>query len=238
MTEILNVSTGRSFHSDVSFPAHVLTRKFATGFTLGLLAKDVGIAADLGESVAAAAPLVQLVGSYGRKGCDEVGADQDNSAIVKRWERLNGVILDRGCRRRCHRVTAYHGRLIVFRRWHASRCSAPAGTSTLNELSASLTAPRCATRHGPARFRGDDATTCPPAATAPGPAAAARRAGRQCPVEGMKSRGRMVSRSDCATTWAAVKNWLTVRTTRRARLMTASASSTKPNGRPEKLTSR
>ena len=96
MTEILNVSTGRSFHSDVSFPGHVLTRKFATGFTLGLLAKDVGIAAALGESVAAAAPLVQLVDRLWQEGCDEVGADQDNSAIVKRWERLNGTSLTDG----------------------------------------------------------------------------------------------------------------------------------------------
>ena len=91
MTEILNVSTGRSFHSDISFPYHVLTRKFATGFTLGLLAKDVGIAADLSDSVAANAPLIGLVRQLWSDGRDEVGADQDNSAIIKRWERLNQV---------------------------------------------------------------------------------------------------------------------------------------------------
>ena len=94
MTEILNVSTGRSFHSDVSVPGHVLTRKFATGFSLGLLAKDVGIAADLGETVAADAPLVQLVSRLWAEGCSEIGAGEDNSAIVKRWERLNGVTLE------------------------------------------------------------------------------------------------------------------------------------------------
>ena len=93
MADILNVSTGRSFHSDVSFPAHVLNRRFASGFTLGLLAKDVGIAADLGASLAADAPVVQLVRRLWEEGCGEVGAEQDNSAIVKRWERLNGVCL-------------------------------------------------------------------------------------------------------------------------------------------------
>jgi 3-hydroxyisobutyrate dehydrogenase len=93
MTEILNVSTGRSFHSDVSFPAQVLTRRFASGFALGLLAKDVGIAADLGDSVGADAPLAQLVRRLWAEGRDEVGADQDNSAIVKRWERLNKITL-------------------------------------------------------------------------------------------------------------------------------------------------
>src|SRR5690606_14211690 len=74
MTEILNVSTGRSFHSDVSFPGHVLTRRFATGFTLGLLAKDVGIAAGLGDSVGATVPLVQLVSRLWDEGRAEVGA--------------------------------------------------------------------------------------------------------------------------------------------------------------------
>ncbi len=95
MTDILNVSTGRSFHSDVSFPDHVLTRRFATGFTLGLLAKDVGIAADLGASVEAEAPVVQLVRRLWQEGCEEVGAGEDNSAIVKRWERVNGVRLEK-----------------------------------------------------------------------------------------------------------------------------------------------
>ncbi len=94
MTRILNVSTGRSFHSDVSFPDHVLTRRFATGFTLGLLAKDVGIAADLASGLAAEAPLIALVKTLWAEGRDEIGAAEDNSAIVRRWERLNGVTLE------------------------------------------------------------------------------------------------------------------------------------------------
>ncbi len=94
MTQVLSVSTGRSFHSDVSFPDHVLTRKFATGFTLGLLAKDVGIAGDLSHAVEAKTPLVDLVTKLWAEGRDEVGAAADNSAIVKRWERLNDVIVE------------------------------------------------------------------------------------------------------------------------------------------------
>ena len=49
MVGILNVSTGRSFVSEV-FGSEVLTGRYGTGFKLGLLAKDVRIAA----SVAAA----------------------------------------------------------------------------------------------------------------------------------------------------------------------------------------
>jgi 3-hydroxyisobutyrate dehydrogenase len=93
MTEILDVSTGRSFHSAVSFPDHVLTRRNQTGNTLRQLAKDVGIAGDLSASVCADAPLIELVRRLWAEGCDEIGAGQDNSAIVKRWERLNQVTL-------------------------------------------------------------------------------------------------------------------------------------------------
>ena len=94
MTRILNVSTGRSFHSDMSFPDHVLTRRFASGFTLGLLAKDVGIAADLAAGLQAETPLIELVKALWAEGRDEVGATEDNSAIVRRWERINGVTLE------------------------------------------------------------------------------------------------------------------------------------------------
>jgi 3-hydroxyisobutyrate dehydrogenase len=91
MTEVLSVSTGRNFHVDMSFPHHVLTRKFATGFTLGLLAKDVGIAADLSAAVDANTPLMSLVTGLLAEGRDAVGGDQDNTAVIKLWEERNGV---------------------------------------------------------------------------------------------------------------------------------------------------
>jgi 3-hydroxyisobutyrate dehydrogenase len=94
MTQVMSVSTGRSFHSDVSFPDHVLTRRFATGFSLGLLVKDVGIARDLSHAVDAKTPLIDLVERLWSEGRDEIGAAADNSAVLKRWERLNDVILE------------------------------------------------------------------------------------------------------------------------------------------------
>ncbi|HEX5420338.1 MAG TPA: NAD-binding protein, partial [Gammaproteobacteria bacterium] len=96
MTEVLSASTGRSFHSAMTFPEHVLTRRFASGFALGLLAKDVGIAADLGAALEMQTPVIDLVRRLFTEGRDEVGAGEDNSAIVKRWERINQVILEAG----------------------------------------------------------------------------------------------------------------------------------------------
>jgi 3-hydroxyisobutyrate dehydrogenase len=94
MTQVLSVSTGRSFHSDMSFPDHVLTRRFATGFSLGLLVKDVGIARDLSHAVDAKTPLIDLVERVWSEGRDEIGPTADNSAAIQRWERLNDVILE------------------------------------------------------------------------------------------------------------------------------------------------
>src|SRR5262245_17159484 len=51
MVDVLNASTGRSFVTELVTKEHVIPKKFATGFALGLLAKDVRIAADLGEEI-------------------------------------------------------------------------------------------------------------------------------------------------------------------------------------------
>lgn len=60
MVDILNVSTGRSFVTELVARDHVIPGKFATGFALGLLAKDVRIAADLGEEIALDLPMFRL----------------------------------------------------------------------------------------------------------------------------------------------------------------------------------
>lgn len=94
MTQVLDVSTGRSFHSAMTFPEHVIPRRFASGFTLGLLAKDVGIAGALSSAVHAQTPLLELVTEMWDEARDSVGAQEDNSAVIKHWEDRNGVVID------------------------------------------------------------------------------------------------------------------------------------------------
>lgn len=60
MVDVFNASTGRSFITELVAKEHVITGRFATGFQLGLLAKDVRIAADLGEQMALDLPLHAL----------------------------------------------------------------------------------------------------------------------------------------------------------------------------------
>jgi 3-hydroxyisobutyrate dehydrogenase len=91
MMEIVNQSTGRNFSTEHVFPQQVLSRKFASGFQLGLLAKDVKIAADLAEDLQAHAPLAQLSRDLLARAKDRLGGDADHSAAIRYWEMLNGV---------------------------------------------------------------------------------------------------------------------------------------------------
>jgi 3-hydroxyisobutyrate dehydrogenase len=86
MVEILNVSTGRNFHTDVVLREHVIGGKFATGFTLGLLAKDVKIAADLARDLNYDAPLVRLVSARFYQARDALGYASDNSEAINAWK--------------------------------------------------------------------------------------------------------------------------------------------------------
>jgi 3-hydroxyisobutyrate dehydrogenase len=60
MIDVFNASTARSFNSEIVFKDHVITGEYATRFALGLLAKDVGIGANLAEAKGIDAPLAQL----------------------------------------------------------------------------------------------------------------------------------------------------------------------------------
>ena len=68
MLEVINTSTGRSFTSQSVFAEEVATGRYASGFLLSLLAKDVGIAAALAAEAGVEAPVCDLVTSPPRDG--------------------------------------------------------------------------------------------------------------------------------------------------------------------------
>jgi 3-hydroxyisobutyrate dehydrogenase len=86
MVEILNVSTGRNFHTDLVLQEHVVEGKFASGFQLGLLAKDVKIAAELARDVRLDAPLVQLISQRFDAARDALGYARDHTEAIKAWD--------------------------------------------------------------------------------------------------------------------------------------------------------
>ena len=86
MVEILNVSTGRSFHTDLVLMEHVVDGKFASGFQLGLLAKDVGIADGLARDLGMDAPLMHLVSRRFDAARDLLGYTRDHTEAIKAWD--------------------------------------------------------------------------------------------------------------------------------------------------------
>jgi 3-hydroxyisobutyrate dehydrogenase len=79
MVDVFNASTGRSFVTELVAKEHVITGRFATGFALGLLAKDVRIAADLGEDIAMDLPLFRLARERFAFAREAEGATSDSS---------------------------------------------------------------------------------------------------------------------------------------------------------------
>ncbi len=86
MVDILNVSTGRNFTTEVMIKEQVLGGKFATGFALGLMAKDVKIAADLGEAVKLDAPVSRLIRDRWALARERLGAARDTSEALLSWK--------------------------------------------------------------------------------------------------------------------------------------------------------
>ena len=85
MTDVINASTGRSFASENLIKQHVLSGTFATGFALGLLAKDVKIAADLAQQIGVDAPLGRLISELWSEARDALGGEQDHSRALAHW---------------------------------------------------------------------------------------------------------------------------------------------------------
>ena len=85
MVEIVNNSTGRSFCSDVVFPEEVVTGRYDTGFALGLLAKDVAIAAGIADGSSVEAPVCQLVQKRWAEAAQALGFAADHSLAHREW---------------------------------------------------------------------------------------------------------------------------------------------------------
>ena len=96
MVDVLNESTGRNFATANTLKQEVIPRTFGTKFVLGLLAKDVKIAADLAEDIRINAPLARAGRDVILRAREIVGGDEDHTAAVKYWEMLNGMKLSAG----------------------------------------------------------------------------------------------------------------------------------------------
>jgi 3-hydroxyisobutyrate dehydrogenase len=85
MISVFNASTARSFNSEVVFKEHVVSGKYATAFALGLITKDVGIAANLAVESGVDAPLTRLSRARWNAAVSELGFGADHSEAHKSW---------------------------------------------------------------------------------------------------------------------------------------------------------
>ncbi len=86
IVDIMNLSTGRNFMTETAMKDQVLNQRFASGFSVGLLAKDVKIAADLGEGVGMDAPVLKLVADRWAAARDRLGPSRDHMEAFLIWK--------------------------------------------------------------------------------------------------------------------------------------------------------
>ena len=87
MIDVMNVSTGKNFNTENVAKQHVISGAFASGFALGLLAKDVKIAADLASAIDVDSPLTRLSSALLGEARDRVGGEKDHTLAYTYWEK-------------------------------------------------------------------------------------------------------------------------------------------------------
>jgi 3-hydroxyisobutyrate dehydrogenase len=87
MIDVMNVSTGKNFNTENVMKQHVISGAFASGFALGLLAKDVKIAADLASAIDVDSPLTRLSSALLGEARDQVGGEKDHTLAYTWWEK-------------------------------------------------------------------------------------------------------------------------------------------------------
>jgi 3-hydroxyisobutyrate dehydrogenase len=83
MVDVFNVSTGRSFVTEVNAKMCILPKTFTSGFMLGLLAKDVKIASELSDHRAMKTPLLASEKDFWAAAEKVFGFRADHTLIYK-----------------------------------------------------------------------------------------------------------------------------------------------------------
>lgn len=90
MVDVLNASSGRNSATEIKFKQFILPRTFASGFSLGLMAKDVRTAAELAARTRTFAPFAERCTELWEKARQRLGDGVDHTAIVRIAEQETG----------------------------------------------------------------------------------------------------------------------------------------------------
>jgi 3-hydroxyisobutyrate dehydrogenase len=90
MVDVLNAATGMNNSTQKKFKQFVLSRSFASGFTLDLLVKDLSIAMQVGRESATATPFAAHCRELAAAAAAMLGPGADHTEFAKLSERLAG----------------------------------------------------------------------------------------------------------------------------------------------------
>ena len=90
---LMDMCTGRQHPLEKKVIPQVLTHNFTTNMALGLIAKDVSIAADFGRSIGAITPLADCVKEIWCMAEAKFGGKADQTEVARLWEEGNGIRL-------------------------------------------------------------------------------------------------------------------------------------------------
>jgi 3-hydroxyisobutyrate dehydrogenase-like beta-hydroxyacid dehydrogenase len=91
MIDVINAGTGRNSASETKFPISILPRRFAYGFTTGLMEKDVSLCLEEAEALHVPMFVGHAVKAIWQLAKDELGPESDYTEIIRCLERRAGV---------------------------------------------------------------------------------------------------------------------------------------------------
>jgi 3-hydroxyisobutyrate dehydrogenase len=86
MADVFNGSTGKSNATEVKLKQHINNRKFASGFTMGLMAKDLTLARKLAADMQVDAKGLAAIQELYARAAETLGEAEDHTAIIKMFE--------------------------------------------------------------------------------------------------------------------------------------------------------
>jgi 3-hydroxyisobutyrate dehydrogenase len=94
MVDVLNASSGANNSTQKKFKQFVLSRRFDSGFSLDLMAKDLSIALAVASETGTPVPLASLCRDLWAGALNALGPGEDHTAVARFSELLAGAQLD------------------------------------------------------------------------------------------------------------------------------------------------
>ena len=93
---VINGSTGKNNTTEVKLLPFIISRKYNSGFSLNLMAKDVCIASELIKNAGFYAPTTGALNDYIATAINTLNADADHTGL---YEMVNPIKLNQTCPR-------------------------------------------------------------------------------------------------------------------------------------------